>query len=281
MNHTQLRAQLIATWPAILEAARRKGFRHDATLPAIPRILGTSTKVRLGEHLSVLTAVAYLSPARESGADMCRFRAGCGCERSCIGTATGLLALPSAKLARLWRTATWLGAPELFKALLHCEVRALAAKAARLGMVPAVRIDGSSDIGLGAELAAVYGMSVRFYDYTKSAERAFASLGTAWHVTLSSTGSNDAQCRAYLAAGGTVARVFAADPKRKGLEGMPRSWLGFAVIDGDASDVRFLDAPGSVVGLRFKRASKRVKNLESAVKSGFVDSKVRRLTVVG
>jgi hypothetical protein len=255
-------------WPAILRAAKAKGFRFDVKPPTSKdlRMLGTSTKIRYGESVGVLTAVMYLSPAKESGVDLCPFRGKSGCERSCIGAHTGLLAMPSSKLSRLWKTALVVGAPDLAHELLACEVRAHVRKAERLGLMPAVRLDGSSDLGLGGKLAATWGNVCRFYDYTKSDARAFASLGSTHHVTLSFHGANLAHCAAYLRAGGTVAVVF---PIKKG-EPLPATWHGFPVLNGDEHDARFLDSPGHVVGLSFKRASKRDKFLEQAQSTGFV-----------
>ena len=45
-----------------------------------------------------------------------------------------------------------------------------------------------------------------------------------------------------------MAVVFDAGPG----EELPPTYLGLPVIDGDASDLRFLDPPGVIVGLRAK-----------------------------
>jgi len=85
------------------------------------------------------------------------------------------------------------------------------------------------------------------YDYTKSFARAMVSLG--WHhnyrLTLSHSGHNGAECVQYLTKGGNVAVVF---PKGD----LPKQFHGFDVIDGDASDARWADPFGVVVGLRAK-----------------------------
>lgn len=174
--------------------------------------------------------------------------------------------MPSSKVARLWKTALVFGAPRLARELLHAEVQSHIRAAAKAGLRAAVRLDGSSDLGWGAEFAAEYAPTCTFYDYTKSSARAFASLGTAHHVTLSSTGRNDAQCRAYLAAGGTVAAVFAV---RKG-EPLPATWHGHPVVSGDEHDCTFLQQPGTVLGLAFKRAAKREAFVQRGQSTGFV-----------
>jgi hypothetical protein len=48
----------------------------------------------------------------------------------------------------------------------------------------------------------------------------------------------------YLRAGGNVAVVFRG--------GLPETWNGYPVIDGDVTDVRYLDPRGVVVGLKAK-----------------------------
>jgi hypothetical protein len=39
--------------------------------------------------------------------------------------------------------------------------------------------------------------------------------------------------------------------------GLPPIWKGFPVIDGDVSDLRFLDPRGTVVGLKAKGAARK------------------------
>jgi len=58
-----------------------------------------------------------------------------------------------------------------------------------------------------------------------------------------------------LGQGGNVAIVFRGE--------LPKTWNGFDVIDGDESDLRFLDKKGVVVGLVEKGLAKKDK-------SGFV-----------
>jgi hypothetical protein len=52
-----------------------------------------------------------------------------------------------------------------------------------------------------------------------------------------------------LEGGGNVAAVFSCQ--------LPDSWHGYTVINGDLSDLRFLDRRGCVVGLKAKGAAKR------------------------
>tara|TARA_R110000824_G_scaffold84081_2_gene209957 strand:- start:1154 stop:2008 length:855 start_codon:yes stop_codon:yes gene_type:complete len=90
-----------------------------------------------------------------------------------------------------------------------------------------------------------------FYDYTKIAKR-FKTIPDNYHLTFSYTGNtkNIANCRTLLKSGHNIAVVFAG-PTRK-LTILPKTFLGHPVINGDESDLRINDKPGSVVGLVLK-----------------------------
>ena len=65
--------------------------------------------------------------------------------------------------------------------------------------------------------------------------------------------ANDAYASAWLDNGGNIAVIF---DTKKG-EALPTSFWGFPVVDGDKSDLRFLDADNVVVGLRSKGKAKK------------------------
>jgi hypothetical protein len=88
--------------------------------------------------------------------------------------------------------------------------------------------------------------SVQFYDYTKLANR--KALPANYHLTFSLAENNEVQAFAALANGLNVAAVF-----RK----VPAVFMGAAVVDGDETDLRFLDPKGVIVGLKAKGKAKR------------------------
>lgn len=226
-------------------------------------ILGSSTKVEKGEGLGVLTAVAYLAPADASGRQVCP-KSTAACRAGCLGVWSGRMRMRPVRDAQLWKTALRFGAPGWFFELLRFEIRAHEARANRLRLLPAVRLDGTSDLGDGLRMAPEF-PRVRFYDYTKRPAHAIRALSGRvpnYHATLSFSGENRAACVAFLRAGGNVAVPFDCAPG----EPLPDLWEGFPVVNADESDWRPGDPPGSVAGLAWKgpRATR-----EAAVRAGW------------
>lgn len=280
-----LRRLIRAEWSAIVDAAGLKGAPRLAALralPAAPRLLGSSVKVKKGEALGVLSSVVYLSPATEGtpeGRTLCP-HATEACALACLGKEAGRMIMRPMERARRWKAALFLGNRALFRALVLAEARGLAARAEREGLIPAIRIDGSSDTGEGERMReALAAIGVQGWDYTKSPRRALSHArrgddGTGYSLTYSH-GASVADSLAALREGCGVAVVFSTG---KG-EALPATWHGFPVIDGDVTDARFLDrseggAPalgGYVVGLRFKAARNRAAALAAAIAGGFVE----------
>ena len=131
--------------------------------------------------------------------------------------------MDNARNARLWRTALLYGDRDLFFALQSAEIDRHAERARSAGLIPAVRLDGTSDLGQARRYAKWFS-AAHFYDYTKSVKRALESVVSPWHVTYSHHGNRD-DTLAVLRAGGSVAAVFASDRKS---DPLPESY--FAAI---------------------------------------------------
>lgn len=264
-----IRADIVKQWPSIVRAAR---VRPEAlrALPQSPSLLGSGTKTEKGEGFGYLTAVVYMSPAREAFQDGDR-RTLCpmatdACSAACLGSKAGRMIMAPVKASRLWKATLYLGARRLWRELAEAEVASFQGTAERAGLRPVVRIDGSTDTGEGARMVQRF-PRVTFYDYTKVSSRALAHAGDAsYRVTFSYSGRNLEEARSVLAAGGSVAVVFSTS---KG-EALPTEWEGARVIDGDETDLRFTDPSGAiVVGLRFKQAADRKGALRAALAEGF------------
>jgi len=76
-----------------------------------------------------------------------------------------------------------------------------------------------------------------------------------YHLTFSRKEDNDGFVENVLGQGGNVAVVFA--------DSLPKTWKGKAVVNGDETDLRFLDGKNVVVGLKAKGKGRKDK-------SGFV-----------
>ena len=70
-----------------------------------------------------------------------------------------------------------------------------------------------------------------------------------YHLTFSRSEHNDSLCQMVLELGGNVAVVFRNQ--------LPKTWKGFEVINGDETDLRFLDKKGVIVGLIEKGLAKK------------------------
>jgi hypothetical protein len=123
-----------------------------------------------------------------------------------------------------------------------------------------IRVDGSTDTGEG-RFAAFRNPSVVWYDYTKNPIRMHSQeRGSNYHVTLSYSGENHGACYTRLRDGGNVAVVFDTPHGAP----LPEKWHGFPVLDADTDDLRFLDPPGHVAGLRFKQSRNRAAAIARA-----------------
>jgi len=244
----------------------------SATTIRVPRFnlltVDGNPKVAKGASIGVLTGVLHLLPAtrydelREAqgmarlNVNLCPFAN--ECKNPCLNTA-GRGGIPQASFAgkaffnnveqgRYRRTHAYFTDRAAFIARLIAELGKLAAVARKHGMEPAARLNGTSDINWGARhpevVRAAQSLGVRLYDYTKRPVRYVANAPVHYTYSLDVGADREAHAVEYLRAGGNVAVVFRG--------GLPATWNGFPVIDGDETDVRYLDPRSSVVGLKAK-----------------------------
>lgn len=205
-------------------------------------------KTRKGEDAGWLTAVLHLAPHTLSGTNLCP-RASAGCSAACLNTA-GKGVNPHIQRQRIERTRKYLDTRERFETLLVNDLGRLARKARREGMRPAVRLNATSDQPKFALSMAVLFPNIQFYDYTKIREVFDWEWPGNYYATFSQSESNWPECEKVLAGGHNVAVVFR--------EARPDRYEGREVLNGDESDLRFLDKRGGyVVGLTAKGKGKR------------------------
>lgn len=231
-------------------------------------MLSTSNpKAAKGLQYGLLNGILYLAPAGMSGMDVCPY-ASAACKRLCLGHSAGRVCIiPMIMRSRIAKTQRFHNDRYAFMADLGKSIARLERRASRYGLIPCVRLNGSSDLawelipcGDFPNLMAAF-PSVRFYDYCKSPfrMRRFLDGGMPpnYHLTFSFSGYNEDDCKDVLASGGSVAVPFLIG---KG-DAKPATCFGHPVVDGDTHDFRPLDGGGVVVGLTAKgKAARRGDN---------------------
>lgn len=194
-----------------------------------------------------LTYGLSLAPAETSGYNVCQ-QATAGCKSTCLFV-QGRGALPSNAAVRVARTRFFFEQQAQFRMWLFRDIAAAQSKADRKGMRLAVRLNVLSDLPWERIMPELFEAfpHVQFYDYTKVLGR--TTLPANYHLTYSRSESNDAGVLQLLAEGRNVAVVFQS-------KDLPTSWHGYDVINGDETDLRFLDRKGVVVGLYAKGTAK-------------------------
>lgn len=246
-----------------------------------------SAKAVKAQKYGFLNGINYGAPARVAGiGNMCP---GAGaCADLCLAMYSGQAAMRSeggtnaVVESRIAKTHYFMRERAAFMAEFAFHGAKLIRTANESGLFPAIRPNGSWDVAfeglkvavsddLADRLSGLLGRPVqageyrnlmallpesRFVDYTKIESRMYRQLPENYSLTFSLAENNEAAARRVLAAGGTVAAVFA--------DGLPETYLGHPVLNGDSHDLRFFDPPGYVIGLSPKG------NKAKADQSGFV-----------
>lgn len=211
----------------------------------------TNAKTFKGQKQGFITGIIYLAPATESGKNLCP-HASDGCKVACLFT-SGRGAMQPIRDARVKKTLRFLSDRDGFVSQLKGEIVALVKKATKKGMTPCVRLNGTSDLpwhNIGDIMQSF--PEIQFYDYTPNVNRMIqflkGELPSNYHLTFSRKENNEALCDLILSMGGNVAMVF---------DKVPKTFKGYKVIDGDESDLRFLDEKNVIVGLKAKGKGKK------------------------
>lgn len=212
-----------------------------------------NAKTTKGEKRGYLTGILYLAPANTvKGINVCKF-ASKGCKSACLYTA-GRGKFNSVKRARIAKTELFRDNLEFFMKSLVDNIFRLKRRADKLGLIPVVRLNGTSDISWeniknskGQNIFDLF-PEIQFYDYTKNFKRFDFKLPKNYHLTFSASESNGNATLNLLRRKVNVAIVF---------YNRPTKYLGATVINGDETDLRFLDSKGIIVGLTAKGDAKK------------------------
>ena len=212
--------------------------------------VSADSKTVKGEKMGYLTGILYLAPARISGYEVCPQRSP-DCTKACLYTA-GMGKFSNVQKSRINKTKFYFEDRPAFMEVLRKDIKKLVKKAEKLNLIPCVRLNGTSDLnwipsGIFQEFP-----NVTFYDYTKCLNRFDKALPVNYSLTFSRSECNELQAIEVLQRGHNVAIVF---DTKKGQE-LPKLWKGYKVIDGDETDLRFLDPFNVVIGLRAKGSAK-------------------------
>lgn len=211
-------------------------------------------KTLKGEKKGYMTYILHLAPAEVAGVgNMCPMST-LGCREGCLNLSghggmlhkdTGTNAVQE---ARKRKTRFFAQDKAGFIAQLKLDIAKAVRQAERKGMIPVFRLNGTSDLSWEKYDVIQSFPDVQFYDYTKIPNRKVGHLPN-YHLTFSRAEDNELNVRRAIANGMNVAVVF-----RKQL---PEQWRGLPVVNGDESDLRFLDADNVIVGLKAKGKARK------------------------
>ena len=266
--------------PAIAERLIRLGISPSAHPDVLRASLSTTARVNnvrdlLGSgvktdrsfiEVEALTAVVYMSPADESGVNLCPMAG--SCSAVCLGHSSGRLRYSANQATRISKSLLWYLFPATFLRILSAEIVLHAARASALGVQAAIRLNGSTDIlwerhlrGLMESLS-----TVRFYDYSKHSAESRESRPANYTLTYSideqphsweeATRWLDSGGNAALVIGGPLGTATKA-AKAHVQQLMSTGYRGYRVINGDIHDARWADEPGTIVGLYAKGSAIR------------------------
>ena len=207
--------------------------------------VGSDAKTPKGEKLGYLTAIMYLAPFNLSGTNICPMAELAKCHAPCLNTA-GRGVMSNVQKSRLAKTRFYLDDRPAFMAQLRKEIKAFEKKCKKDGFKPAVRLNGTSDIRWETTGIMDEFPDIQFYDYTKIPNR--KNLPANYSLTWSYSGANEryVEMRPDSYNWAVVFR-----------DGLPSTFKGRKVIDGDETDLRFLDPKGVVVGLKAKGKARK------------------------
>jgi broad specificity phosphatase PhoE len=230
---------------------------------------GQDPKTVKGEKYGYTTYIAYMAAHDKSGViNVCKFATTGpgGCVNACLAN-DGQGALPVGMIGRINKTKFFNYDPETYMAKLDREITN-AKKNLKPGQKLSIRLNGTSDLpweklrfGDSQQTMMERHPDTQFYDYSKYPD-VLRDIPENYHLTYSYTGKPGSEERSnkWAEKGVNTAVVFRG--------GMPAEYLGRPVVDGDTSDLRFLDPEGVIVGLHAKGKALRKDKAGNFIEQG-------------
>ena len=211
----------------------------------------SNAKTVKGEKKGYLTGILYLAPAMTSGVLNVCPKASEGCKKACLFTA-GRGAYNKVQEARKRKTLEYYNDRDGFIETLLNDISIARKVAAKKDLTLVLRPNGTSDLPILGRKVAEANPDIQVYDYTKIS-KPWERVLPNYDLTFSRSETNENECADALDHGINVAVVFSTKPGHA----LPETYLGYKVVDGDDTDLRFLDEKGVVVGLRAKGKAKK------------------------
>ena len=214
----------------------------------------------------------YLEPHNlaDNKRTVCPYATVAKCHEPCLNTAGLGGVYSSIQKARIRKTLMFLDDYDTFMEYLVEDIHKFIDECFKLKKIPCLRLNGTSDIQWEHQLYKGQNVfqifpDVLFYDYTKIPTRKVEGIKN-YHLTWSYSEANEKYSNLFERVQCNKAVVFR--------DKLPSMFKGLKVIDGDKHDMRFLDEPNVVVGLKAKGKAKKDY-------SGFVvDNKIEARAIV-
>jgi len=220
----------------------------------------TNAKTVKGQKQGFITGILYLAPAGLSGRNVCANAKVAGCIDGCLNKAGLGGVYNSIQEARIRKTNWFFDDRQSFMIQIVKDIEALQRKASKLGLIPVVRLNGTSDIRWEnvkfehdqTRSVTIFELfpEIQFYDYTKLSNRKDIPLN--YDLTFSFSG-REAYRIHNLKAFAQKMRVAVVFHSKD----LPTDFYGKPVLNGDESDLRFLDPQDSIIGLYAKGPAKK------------------------
>ena len=217
------------------------------------------------KKLDITTYILYMNSYNQNslGINLCS-HASKGCADACLISSGYGGFRQNVKDGRWNKTEYYLKDRELFLKHIVKEITNAKIKHGKKNEMFAVRLNGTTDIRWekfrflnGKNIFEIF-PDVQFYDYTKNPKRMELNIPN-YDLTFSKSETNDEDVRKVLKSGNRVAIVF---------DEIPSTYMGYRVINGDETDLRFLDDKNVIVGLKYKKLTDGTDN-NLAFESGF------------
>lgn len=207
-----------------------------------------NAKTIKGESAGYLTGILYLNPE-----GLCPWST-VGCRAACLYT-SGRGAFWNVQEARTRKAQLWRKDKDHFIALLREDIATIIRSAKRVGLKPAIRLNGTSDILWERHTPHLFRVfpEVQFYDYTKAPYRLrpIHLLPKNYHLTYSASEESTIEdIESELANGRNVAIV------SESLTPL-NEFFAIDYIDGDKHDLRFLDDSPRIIRLSPKGKARK------------------------